>query len=177
MNRSSIVRRLGLMLGLGGWIGLLGLLEAAPPPSIKDGVGQELVLIEGGAFVRGLPYRLNMSELEPLAVRGEGFGQNEMPDHVTVISQRFYLGKYEVSVGEFERFVLETGYQTETERSGKGLMGWSPSEIAPGAPEEEKKDQELYDFQQKAEFSWKDPGFDQSPNHPVVGVSWNDAMA
>ena len=25
--------------------------------------------------------------------------------------------------------------------------------------------------------SWENPGFDQLPNHPVVGVSWNDAEA
>jgi hypothetical protein len=26
-------------------------------------------------------------------------------------------------------------------------------------------------------YNWKSPGFAQGPNHPVVGVNWNDAVA
>ncbi len=32
-------------------------------------------------------------------------------------------------------------------------------------------------FEFKAEYSWRNPGFEQTDEHPVVCVSWNDAVA
>ena len=61
----------------------------------------------------------------------------------------FYLGTTEVTRGQFRRFVDEAGYKTEAEKDGKG--GW------------------------RANLA--DHGFEQTDEHPVVNVSWNDAVA
>ena len=61
-----------------------------------------------------------------------------------------------------DAFVDETGYKTEAEKDGKGGYGW----------DEEKKA-----FRQDAKYTWLNPGFEQTDEHPVVNVSWNDAVA
>jgi sulfatase modifying factor 1 len=68
----------------------------------------------------------------------------------------------EVTRGQFRRFIHETGYKTEAEKDGKGGSGWN----------EEKKD-----FEQDPKYTWLNPGFEQTDEHPVVNVSWNDAVA
>jgi formylglycine-generating enzyme required for sulfatase activity len=68
-----------------------------------------------------------------------------------------YIGKYEVTLGEFRRFANETGYKTEAEWQD-GCHGWEGKR--------EKK---------KETFNWRNPGFSQSEKDPVVCVSWNDA--
>src|SRR5262249_15155949 len=73
----------------------------------------------------------------------------------------FYLGKYEGTRGEFAAFVKATQYQTDAERDGKG--GWGHD--SEGKPK------------QAPGFTWRNPGFEQTDQHPVVNVSWNDAMA
>jgi formylglycine-generating enzyme required for sulfatase activity len=83
------------------------------------------------------------------------------PPIVREVTMRgFYIDKYEMTVGQFRKFVADSHYQTEAERSGYGYhldKGQSLLKI-PGA-------------------SWKDPGFPQADSHPVVMVSWNDAKA
>jgi formylglycine-generating enzyme required for sulfatase activity len=60
-------------------------------------------------------------------------------------------------VSDFEAFAQATGYETHA-----GLNTFS-SRITGRGP--------------SADYSWKNPGFSQGPNHPVVGVSWPDAIA
>lgn len=70
----------------------------------------------------------------------------------------FAIGKYAVTVGQFRRFVEARGYRTEAEKGG-GIYCWTGSE-----------------WKQDPDKSWRNPGFPQTDNHPMVGVSWNDAM-
>src|ERR1700757_4492809 len=44
--------------------------------------------------------------------------------HVTVSS--FYMGKYEVTVGEFRKFIISTGYRTTAEQEGWSYI-WTGS--------------------------------------------------
>lgn len=74
----------------------------------------------------------------------------------------FKLSKAEVTVAQFERFVADTGYQTNAETHYGGVKGCNVmSDSGPG-----------WHWDEKA--SWKEPGFAQGPNHPVVCLSRKD---
>jgi formylglycine-generating enzyme required for sulfatase activity/serine/threonine protein kinase len=85
----------------------------------------------------------------------------EAPKHRVRITKPFWLGRHEVTRGQFRRFVDDRGYQTEAERDGKGGYGWVDGQ-----------------WKQDPRFVWnRDLGFEQADNHPVVNVSWNDVTA
>ncbi len=86
---------------------------------------------------------------------------NQSPAHKVRITRPFYLKAREVSVGQFRLFVHRTGYKTEAESSGQGSLHCI------GASR----------FERKPEYTWSNPGHEQTANHPVVAVTWNDAVA
>ena len=67
-----------------------------------------------------------------------------------------------MTVGEFRRFTLDAGYRTEAEADGEGGWGYNP---ATGRCEG-----------RRPELTWRNPGFPQSDKHPVLNVTWNDAV-
>jgi formylglycine-generating enzyme required for sulfatase activity/tRNA A-37 threonylcarbamoyl transferase component Bud32 len=79
--------------------------------------------------------------------------------HEVTLTKGFYLGVHLVTRGQFARFVHPTSYITEAERE-RCSHYWTGKEFA--------KD---------ADVNWRSPGFDQTDHHPVVCVSWNDAVA
>ncbi len=85
----------------------------------------------------------------------EGRRDAEGPQHKVTIGHRFALGRYAVTVGEYGQFVETSGHRHEG-----GIKVWTGSEW---------KDDESK--------SWRDPGFAQTSRHPVVGISWRDALA
>jgi sulfatase modifying factor 1 len=118
--------------------------------SVTNSIGMKLTLIKAGEFLMGSPED------------DKDASDDEKPQHRVRITRPFYLGVHEVTRGQFRRFVDEAGYQTEAEKDGKGGYGWN---------EEAKK------FEQNPRYAWLNPGFDQTDEHPVVNVSWNDAVA
>ncbi len=107
----------------------------------------EMVEIEGGVFFMG--------------TRG-GYAESK-PVHAVRVSD-FYLGKYEITNEEFRAFVEDSGYVTEAEEVGTGRV------LKDGV------------FGYHAGFTWRTPhGVGSSvagrERHPVVQVSWNDAVA
>jgi formylglycine-generating enzyme required for sulfatase activity len=68
------------------------------------------------------------------------------------------MSKHEVTVGDFRRFVNATGYKTTAETSGGGYV-WTGKA-----------------WELKSDASWRNPYFTQGDNHPVVLVSWYDAV-
>jgi formylglycine-generating enzyme required for sulfatase activity len=130
-------------------------LQEPRPPSRPMGrwtnsIGMKLKLIPAGEFLMGSP------ESDKDA-RGD-----EKPQHRVRITQPFYLGIHPVTRGQFRRFVEATRYQTEVEKDGKGGYG-----------RDAVRDESVQD----PKFSWRSVGFDQTDDHPVVNVSWNDASA
>ncbi|MBN2291351.1 MAG: SUMF1/EgtB/PvdO family nonheme iron enzyme [Pirellulales bacterium] len=116
---------------------------------ISNSIGMRLKLIPAGEFMMGSP------ESE------EDRDSDESPQHRVRLTRPFYLGIHEVTVGQFSRFVADASYKTEAER-GDGAYGWNS---------ETKK------WEKNARYNWQNPGFQQSDDHPVVCVSWSDAVA
>jgi len=108
----------------------------------KNGIdGSVMVLIPAGSFLMG----------------SNAHADDEKPVHPITLDS-FYIDKYEVTVGQFRKFVEATGYVTEAEKEGKMKGGFVPGNL-----------------QYKSDANWRNPYFDQTDNHPVVYVSWSDA--
>ena len=128
---------------------------------VTNSKGVKLKLIPAGEFRMG-------SDETRQSLQDAGFVLSEIydpsdehPRHRVQISRAFYLGRYEVTKGQFGAFMRSDGYQTDAERDGKGGSGFDP---------------DVY-FKQAPEFSWKNTGFSQTDSHPVVNVSWNDSVS
>jgi formylglycine-generating enzyme required for sulfatase activity len=84
--------------------------------------------------------------------------RNEAPRHRVRISP-FLLGRSEVTRGQFAAFIRRTGYRTTAETVASAIT-------YEGGRWEDRKGR-----------SWRNPGFRQTDAHPVVCVSWYDAVA
>jgi formylglycine-generating enzyme required for sulfatase activity len=124
-------------------------LEPTQILDLGNGVKMEFVLVPPGSFMMGGTGKSTW--------KGQG---NEGPIHKVTITKPFYIGKYEVSVAQFEAFVRATNYQTDCEKEGKKGGGLKNGQwgIQTG-------------------IDWRNPGTDQTTDHPVVLVSWNDCKA
>ena len=84
-----------------------------------------------------------------------GRSDTEGPVHRVTFERPFAVGVKEVTVGEYGRFVSETG------RS----MGDSCHTYEGGK------------WKERSGRGWRNPGFSQTDGHPVVCVGWDDAKA
>ncbi len=110
-------------------------------------IPDNMVFIKGGTFEMG-------------SKDGES---NEKPVHQVTVSD-YYLSRVETTVQEFSQFVENTGYKTDAEKNG-GSYFWEGGE-----------------WKKKAGTDWRyDAKGDLRPtseyDHPVIHVSWNDAIA
>ena len=119
------------------------------PQSITNSIGMKLTLIPSGEFLMGSP------ESE------KGRANDEGPQHRVSITKPFYLGVHEVTNGQFADFVNEKNYTTDAERNQKGAYGLTSDGV----------------LVPMSNYSWRNTGFSQTNDHPVVCVSWNDAKA
>jgi len=83
---------------------------------------------------------------------------NEKPVH-EVHLDGYWLAKFPVTVGQFRKFVTETRYITDAEKGHGSWQYWKGEWVV------------------RKDGNWKNPYFDQPEDHPVVCVSWNDAMS
>jgi formylglycine-generating enzyme required for sulfatase activity len=83
------------------------------------------------------------------------------PTRPEVIDNAFWIGKHEVTIGQFRKFVESTQYKTETQRSRVGGTGRH----------------ENGEFGQDAKFTWQSYGFEATDDCPVVNVTHGDAVA
>ena len=118
---------------------------------ITNSIGMKLALIPAGEFLMGSP-------------EGEAEREDDEYQHRVRITKPFYLGVYEVTVGQFGKFVSDTGYKTDAERNKDYEGAWGFN-AATG------------EFERSKGYSWRQVGFPQGDDHPVVNVSHNDAVA
>ena len=143
------------------------------PKKIENLLGMEFVLVPSGEFMMG-----SDESPEALASAYPQYGRerflalfDEAPVHKVRITRPFYLGQYEVTVGQFRKFVEASGYQPESEADGTGGYGYNPDYD----PEKSERGDAFEGRNPK--YSWRNPGFKQGDDHPVVNVTWNDAVA
>ncbi|MEO1526354.1 MAG: SUMF1/EgtB/PvdO family nonheme iron enzyme [Planctomycetota bacterium] len=96
--------------------------------------------------------------------------QDDRPIHAVWLTKPFYIARHEVTRGQFAAFVKATGYVTTAEQTSRGIVGWDPED-------DTERDDIKRSFLADPKYNWRDPGFEQSDDHPVTGVSYKDALA
>ena len=118
----------------------------APVASIVNKTSSaSIVVIPAGKFKMG-------------DINGNGLA-NERPVVEKTIANSFAMQSKEVSVGEYEQFVANTGYKTEAEKD-RGCAYYLNGEPV-----------------WEATLNWRNPGFDQESDFPAVCLTYNDAKA
>lgn len=131
----------------------------------RDEFGQYLRLIPPGEYGMGSDETADQLQEAGFVLPHNGWREwinAELPQHRVRITKPFYLGQCSVTRAQFAAFVRATAYRTDAEAVGKGGWGYV---------------QELKNGAQRPDFNWKQTGFDQSDDHPVVNVTWKDAQA
>jgi formylglycine-generating enzyme required for sulfatase activity len=126
---------------------LLAMSKRPPKSKSKkiNSLGMEFVYIKPSTFMMGSP----SSE--------EGQDSDERQHRVT-LTKGFYMQTTEVTIGQWRRFVSDTGYRSEAETQG-GAWIWTGKK-----------------WEKKKGYYWDKTGFSQNDNQPVTCVSWNDVQ-
>lgn len=139
----------------------------SPPkraPSIVSQIdGAPMVPVPAGEFIMGSS-DAQVEKMAKLNPKMRELMKHEQPQHSVFLSS-FYIDQYEVTNAQFLKFVETTGYVTDAEKEGWGFV-WEG-----GA-----------DWPQVQGANWRAPLGPESSiegklDHPVVQVSYNDALA
>lgn len=116
-----------------------------------NSIGMELALIPAGEFEMGAIETDSAAE------------ENEFPRHRVRLTKPFWIGRTEVTVGQFKAFVDQTSYKTYAEASGRGGCIWN---LEQGKVVESPT------------IDWRNDGSLSSGGNamPVSQVTWHDAI-
>jgi uncharacterized protein (TIGR02996 family) len=123
--------------------------QGALGPSVVNSLGMKLVPIPAGTFRMGSP------DAE------EGRDPDEA-EHEVTLTRPYHLAAHPVTVGQYRAFARAMPYQTEAERDRDGAVGW---------------DARAGRWERARGYAWHSPGWKQAEDHPVVLLSWPDAVA
>ncbi|MBW0169499.1 MAG: formylglycine-generating enzyme family protein [Hydrogenophaga sp.] len=164
-------RRAGLTAVLCGLAWLAGC--AQPLQVSTDTLGMVFVRVPAGEFLMG-----NDESPEALAKAYPGMERSrleglsdEAPVHRVRITRAFEMGQHEVTVGQFRAFLQRSGHVPESVADGTGGYGYNPAYNPAKSRRGDAFEGRL------PRYSWENPGFAQGDDHPVVNVTWNDAVA
>ena len=118
---------------------------------------QANLLKPGHKFADSLKGNIKAPEMITL-IRGE-YLVGENASRKISLDHAFAMSASPITVGEFETFVTQTGYQTDAELKHL-CISVNNSEVTP-----------------VSDSYWRNPGFKQTASNPVVCVSQNDAKA
>lgn len=128
--------------------------QPQPPCQFNPQSSPEMVLIPGGHFQMGSADNDTLAE------------SDEKPQHWVAV-QPFAISRCEITVAQFRQFVDETGYVTRAEtpdatqqNTPKGCFRWTKSK-----------------FDRDKSLNWRNTGFEQSAQHPVTCITWDDSQA
>ncbi len=142
------------------------LADLEPSAQGAELVAPDLVALEGGEFTMGTDGEYGYM------IDGEG------PAHRVALSP-FAICRYAVSNAQYAAFAAASGYRSEAERAGWSFVfaAFLPADAPPtravaAAPW----------WRQVEGADWAHPdgpgsGWEQRPDHPVVHLSWRDALA
>lgn len=92
------------------------------------------------------------------AVPGDAEAKDdERPRHRVTIARPFAVGTYEVTRGQFEKFIDSTGHDAGNSCHGYEDGNWQGK------------------WEDKVGRNWRTPGYAQDAKHPVVCINWYDA--
>jgi formylglycine-generating enzyme required for sulfatase activity len=132
-----------------------------PGTNIRKGLGNSSSRVPGALF-RDLAHSPAMRTLEPRkfllgSPAGEiGRADHEGPQRWVDLEANFAIAETPVRVGEWRAFVEDVGL-----RDPDWILGW---------------DVATRQWREMKAASWRSPGFPQNDAHPVVGVSWAEAV-
>lgn len=112
--------------------------------NISNSLGMKFVKIHPGIFDMGSP--------KDVLNRG-----SDELQHRVKITKPFFIQSSEVTVAQWTEFIKATSYKPDSVKNGNGPWIWIG-----------------HKWDQDPSFSWKNPGYKQDDNYPVVCVSWND---
>ena len=136
-------------------------MPSTPPKSIVNSIGMTLELIPAGGFDMGtspeeMEAILQIPDVRPRAMQ-IGAAAAPRADHPAVLSGGDRGDTWPVQTVRGGRRIPDRGRtlrrRHRLERGTEHVRGHSPA------------------------YSWRNPGFQQTDEHPVLNVSWNDAMA
>jgi serine/threonine protein kinase/formylglycine-generating enzyme required for sulfatase activity len=117
------------------------------PVTLKNSIAMQFELLPPGQFAMGSDHT----------------ARHAAPAHTVRITRPFYLGTYEVTRGQFAKFVAATHFKTH-------------AEYMPGGWRLDNGDKDHLKHEGKKSYTWRKPGFSQDDRHPVVNVCLDDAV-
>jgi formylglycine-generating enzyme len=135
--------------------------QAAEPVVTTNSIGMKLVEIPAGEFTMGAEEDPE-DTLNAFPYWNPKWLVGEIPRHKVRITKAFLMARYEVSLNEFLLFYHAANYKIEAERDEKPSWG--------------------YDTEGRLVKSgrfrpWDPVGWKIGMDHPVIYVTWNDAVA
>jgi len=113
---------------------------------LGEHVSLDLVLVRHGSFQMGSP-------------PNEPKRNSDEAQRAVTITKDYYIGRFPVTLVQFDRFISQTQYRTEAEAGPSGGFGWDGSKL-----------------KQEAGFNWRNTGFEQNGDQPVTTVSYADTL-
>ena len=120
-------------------------------------VGMMMLRVKAGRFAMGA--QQSVEAIDKLGGRNSSHHARETPLHSVRFSRDFLMSAHPVTRGQFRAFIESTGYITDAQR-GKLTFGVTDRGLG-----------------RKRDMTWDKLDFEQQDDHPVVCVTWNDALA
>lgn len=131
--------------------------SAPSEAAITNSLKMTFVKVPAGSYLMGSG--ISPSEVVNMYGGQKSWYEEELPQHKVTLTDPYYMQTHEVTVGQWRSFVDDTDYKTEAETNGGATVLIKTT------------------WQEKKGHYWDKPGFEQTENHPVTCISWNDACA
>ncbi len=138
-----------------------------------NSIGMTMVKIPAGEFLMGSDESVESLKKDFHFQDMKRFTDlvDEAPVHKVRITRDFYMGKTEVTIAQFRAFVRATGYVPESIADGTGGYGYNSQFAA-----DVNRTGDAFEGRDPR-YSWTNPGFVQGEDHPVLNVTFQDALA